>query len=379
MNATVVQTATSQQTLTSDAIKAFAKSRGADDVGIANIDRWEGAPPEMDPRKIWPEAKSVVVMIKRIPRGTYRGIEEGTHWNNYTFYSYNRLNTVFLPAINYETSCFIEDYGWEAMPIYPGVSERHPNASHPKIGPVAPDINPQVRIAGVAAGLGEMGWSKVFLHPYLGPRLRLCMLLTDAVLEPDPIRAPQICDRCRRCATQCPGNAIPKDLNCAVSINVGGQPIQWGDVHMGRCTLTHHGLNREASPFLAKDAPHLDVNVRKSLITEEEAYRLTYTVGRAKWQTTAEFPTDDSMVDYYRQILDHVGYFAICGAKGCIRECMIHLEETKRIGNQFKNPFRKRRPWKIPCVTPGSKTPELVPNPKWEQPADIADPAPTAK
>ncbi|MFH1378607.1 MAG: hypothetical protein ABIH86_07635 [Planctomycetota bacterium] len=368
----VVQPTTNSQLITSEAIKAYAKSRGADDVGIANIERWEGAPPSMDPREIWPDARSVVVMLKRIPRGTYRGIEEGTHWNNYTFYSYNRLNTVFLPTVNYETACFIEDFGWEAVPLYPGVSEKHPNSKHPKIGRVAPDINPQVRIAGVAAGLGEIGWSKVFLHPYLGPRLRLCMILTDAVLEPDPIRVPQICDLCRRCATQCPGNAIPKNLDHKVSINVGGQKVEWGDVHMGRCTLTHHGLNREASPFLAKDSPHLDLNVRKSLITEEEAYRLTYSLGTAKWQGNSEFPTDNSVIEYYRQILDHVGYFAICGAKGCIRECMIHLEETNRIGNQFKNPFRKRRAWKVPQVSAGSETPTLVPNPEWERLTDAA-------
>ena len=36
------------------------------------------------------------------------------------------------------------------------------------------------------------------------------------------------------------------------------------------------------------------------------------------------------------------------GASGCIRACMIHLEETGRIKAQFANPFRKKRPWSIP-------------------------------
>ncbi len=38
---------------------------------------------------------------------------------------------------------------------------------------------------------------------------------------------------------------------------------------------------------------------------------------------------------------------ALEGARGCIRACMIHLEETGRISRTFKNPFRKRKPWKI--------------------------------
>jgi hypothetical protein len=52
---------------------------------------------------------------------TYRGITEGTYWPNYTYYSYNRLNNLFRPRITYALSCFIEDHGWEAVPLYPAV------------------------------------------------------------------------------------------------------------------------------------------------------------------------------------------------------------------------------------------------------------------
>ena len=350
--------------LTAEAVKAYARERGADDVGVAGLDRFEGAPPHMDPRNLWPEARSLVVIVKRIPRGTYRGIEEGTHWNNYTFYSYNRLNTVFRPRVTYETACFVEDRGWEAMPLYPGVSERYPNA--PKIGPVAPNVDPHFRICAVAAGLGEIGWSKVFIHPRFGPRVRIGALLTDAELTPDPVREPSICDRCRRCVAGCPGAAIPKDLDDSVSIEIDGVKIEWGDVHMGRCTLTHHGLNRDASPFLAKDAPHLAVDMKHAHFTEEEAYRLTHAVAGAAWPSTREFPTHGALIEYYRLIRSHVSYFAVCGAKGCIRECMINLEDKARITNVFKNPFRKRPAWKVPSVTPECSPEALVPNPAWD-------------
>ncbi len=38
---------------------------------------------------------------------------------------------------------------------------------------------------------------------------------------------------------------------------------------------------------------------------------------------------------------------ALEGAKGCIRACMVHLEEQGRVKNAFKEPFRRRKPWKL--------------------------------
>jgi epoxyqueuosine reductase len=90
--------------LTSEMIKNKAKELGLDMVGIANIERYENAPPMMNPKNYFPEAKSVIVTVMRIPRGTYRGIEEGTHWHNYTYYAYNRLNTLFRPSPDLCTS-----------------------------------------------------------------------------------------------------------------------------------------------------------------------------------------------------------------------------------------------------------------------------------
>lgn len=38
---------------------------------------------------------------------------------------------------------------------------------------------------------------------------------------------------------------------------------------------------------------------------------------------------------------------AIEGARGCIRACMIHLEEEGKLKNKFKSRFRRRKPWEI--------------------------------
>ena len=85
---------------------------------------------------------------------------------------------------------------------------------------------------------------------------RLGMILTDAELEPDPLipEDQRVCDRCMSCVPDCPGHCIPHIReNDTVSIEIEGVKFEWANVDMGKCTLTHHGLNKEASPFLARD------------------------------------------------------------------------------------------------------------------------------
>lgn len=338
--------------LTSKMIKEAAAKFGHGGetiVGIANIERFKDAPQSMHPKNIFPDCKSVISIVQPIPRGTYRGITEGTHWSNYTYYSYNRLNTLFRPMVTFPVACMIEDMGFEAVPVYPGVPERVNINNKTVPGRPQPDININVRIAGVACGLGEIGWSKVFIHPKYGPRVRLGTILTDAELEPDPLIKPgTLCKRCMKCVKQCPGGAIPKKgERPPIKITIDGQDYEWGDVHMGRCTATHHGMNREASPFFAKMFPGFEFDVRNSNISEETAYKMAYTLAQGKWVPSHEFPTPD-LNPFYQQIMAHTGYFAICGAKGCIRACMEFQEKTDNIDQSgFETPVFSCE-WKLP-------------------------------
>jgi hypothetical protein len=51
---------------------------------------------------------------------------------------------------------------------------------------------------------------------------------------------------------------------------------------------------------------------------------------------------------YYDYIKKHTGYYAVCGARGCIRACMNALEKSKRIENLFHNPFYYKESWLLP-------------------------------
>jgi len=337
--------------LTSDMIKERAKELGLDCVGIGSIDRYSEAPPLMSPKNYFPGCRSVIVVAMRIPRGSYRGIEEGTHWHNYTYYSYNRLNTVIRPRLTYQLATFIEDFGWEAVPCYPAVPERNPAREPVAEGKLPSDVVMQIRIMGVGAGVGEMGHSKVFLTPKFGPRVRLGMILTDCELEPDPIIDPgTICNHCGCCVRECPGNAIPpvNDKDKLIHINVGEKDIYWGDVHMGRCTLTHHGQNNKISPFHKAAFPNMEFDVDNSHMTEEEAYRISYPLATAKWTDALWEHSDPYVIKFYNYVMNHVGYFALCGARGCIRACMMNLEKNGIIENKFKNEFRYKPAWLLP-------------------------------
>ena len=334
--------------LTSEMIKRKAKELGIDCIAVGNIERFESAPVLMSPKSIFPGARSVIALAMRIPRGSQRGIEEGTHWHNYTFYSYNKLNAFIRPRLSYELCRFIEDHGYEAVPHYPAVPEGNGTTKKPVApGKLPPDVVCSVRIIAAGCGLGEIGYSKVFLTREFGPRVRLGLIITDAVLEPDPILdTGTICIHCGQCVRSCPGGAIPplSDKFARLTVDFGEKKIWFADVRMGRCTLSHHGMNPECSPFLKKDFPNLAFDVRSSDMTEEEAYILAYSIANAKW---GRKPDTDKVMEYYSYIIQHTGYFAVCGSRGCIRACNDALERANRIKNIFESRFIRKPQWSL--------------------------------
>ncbi|MDD4871658.1 MAG: hypothetical protein PHR77_13960 [Kiritimatiellae bacterium] len=349
-------------TLTKQMIKEFAISQGLDLFGVANIERFKDAPKNMNPASIFPEAKSVIVVGRRILRGNWRGIEEGTYWPTYTYFGYHGLlNSYFIHQPMYETACFIENFGFEAVPYYPGVTanDYDPVAEPLRKGGVAPDVNLNIRIAGTAAGVGEIGWSKVFLTKKFGPRVRLACIITDMPLEPDPLVKPgSICDKCMQCVKGCTACAIPLSKEKkTVKIKIEDNVYEWGDVHMGRCTLSYHGGDSMNSPFIHKDFPGWNIDVTKQDMDEETAYKFTWTLSQTGWRRSKEYPSG-WIIEGHHYLLHwgEAGSFGVEGSRGCMRSCFNHLENRGTIEQTFNNgEFIKRERWLLPAEVPRKK------------------------
>ncbi len=329
-------------------IKEYALSRGLDLFGVANIERFKDAPVRMHPASIFPEAKSVIVVGRRIVRGGWRGIEEGTYWPNYTYFDYSGLlNTYFLQMPLYETCCFIEDFGYEGVPVYSGVPEAQTPVEPLRPGGVAPDVWLAIRIAGVAAGVGEIGWSKVFLTKKFGPRQRLAAILTDLELEPDPLMEPNtICKLDMACVKGCPG-AIPhvKEKKF-VEIKIEDKTYRWADVNMGTCTLAYHGGDPRVSPFIPKAFPGYHFDVMKQNFTEETAYKFCWPMSTREWRKTAEHPSGYIIEGHHYIQKWGQGGLGIGGSRGCMRSCFDYLEKHGMIEQKFHNgPFIRRPRW----------------------------------
>lgn len=349
-------------TLTKQMIKDFALSQGLDFCGVANIERFKDAPRDMHPASIFPEAKSVIVVGRRILRGNWRGIEEGTYWPAYTYFGYHgMLNTQFIHSPMYETACFIEDFGFEAVPVYPGVTadDYKPLGEPLRAGGVVPDVNLNIRIAGVAAGLGEIGWAKVFLTRKFGPRVRLACIITDMPLEPDPLLPPgTLCDRCMQCVKGCSACAIPhRKEQKTVRIRIEDYTYEWADVHMGRCTLSYHGGDAMNSPFIHRDFPGWNIDVTQQDMSEDAAYKFAWTLSTTGWRKSQEFPSGWIIEGHhYLQEWGEAGSYGVEGSRGCMRSCFNHLEQKGAIEQTFRNgAFIKRDRWLLPAKVPRKK------------------------
>jgi hypothetical protein len=340
--------------LTRRRLEAYARSRGLDLFGVANIERFRAAPARMHPGAIFPEARSVIVVGRRIVRGGWRGIEEGTYWPSYTHFDYHGLlNTFFIPLPLYETACFIEDLGYEAVPYFPGVPETQPPVPPLRPGAVPPEVQLAIRIAATAAGLGEMGWSKVFLTRRFGPRQRLAAIITDLELGADPLVEPNsICPLDMSCVQGCPG-AIPHlKEGKFVELRIEDKTYRWADIDTGKCTLMYHGGDPRVSPFIARALPGYHFDVMKQHLSEEAAYKFCWPMSLGTWRQTAEFPSGYLIEGHaYLAKWGEGGSYGIEGSRGCMRSCFNYLEKHGLIEQTFKGgEFIKRPRWMLDCT-----------------------------
>jgi ferredoxin len=342
--------------LTAEMVKSVALRYGADAVGIGSVDRFEGAPKEMDPRYISPRIKSIIGMIFRIPRGYIRGCEEGTHFFQYPSMGYGGINEVYAPMVLYNTAKFIEDHSYEGIvyrntggrsvisdmtgkrgreespELYRGSNQRSIMARPAAEGLPAPDVFIHFRLAAYICGLGEIGYSKMFLTPQFGPMNRQAFILTDAELEPDPIyKGPPLCNRCMACVMQCPGSCLSREEQ--IHVNVAGHEVSWGKLNEWKCFAYYIGANKASNPFLPRDA-FKDIPDGEALIK-----------GERKTILPSEYTAINRVINSHYP--NEIGGYNPPKCGGCLRACLNSMEKRGVLNRKFHHQFCDKKSWKM--------------------------------
>ena len=89
-------------------IIACATRYDADIVGFAPADRFSAEDPIF---KILPGTKTVIGLGFRILRGTYRGIEEGTTYYQYTTMAVENMEETVMPMAQLKVAMYLESQG----------------------------------------------------------------------------------------------------------------------------------------------------------------------------------------------------------------------------------------------------------------------------
>ena len=185
-------------------VKAWAKQMGADVVGIAAANRFEGAPPGHGPNDLVPQARSVVVAGIRIPdpiveyhryhlkfEGEPPDIAVAASVENLYHVMGHYTIDIMLNTLAVKMANRLEiEAGCRSFPT--------PNTVNTGLGHPVHGLYYQFfsqRHAATRAGLGEFGFSGLVLTPEFGPRVRFVSVITEAELEPDPLIKEKICLR----------------------------------------------------------------------------------------------------------------------------------------------------------------------------------------
>ena len=219
-------------------IKEFARNElNADLVGVANIERFQGAPLMMSPQGILPSARSVVVMAVHHPDAAIElGGEE--HPQKIGPYCIQYAMNMRLDEMSYRMGRYIESLGFSVVPIvssniwrykgYKGLTEHF-----------APDISHLH--SAVAAGLSEFGYSGLSITPEFGARQRFVSIITDAELTPSPLLEPGlVCDNCMLCRKACPTGALIKEIDGWNEVEIEGNVYRYANKNLWRCAWGEH-------------------------------------------------------------------------------------------------------------------------------------------
>jgi ferredoxin len=290
-------------------IKSLIREQGAPLVGIAAADALSQGPPSADPRYLLPEAQSVISFAIALDQSTVKSFIAKETWRPHCD---DRKETVQrLYSIGDMVAETLKIEGFAAVNVdinnnyrpeegaadITEMTEFHPQFSH--------------RYAGLAAGIGRLGWSGNLMTREYGALVELGSVITAAELIPDDSIPDDEhpCDGCRVCTAVCPVGMIP--TRDSITVEVAGIRETIARKEPNTCCWIgctgYEGLSRDGrwsnwSPFrLGRPLPESKAAIDKLCISLQ----------KADPQMQAE---ESSFADYRRAVFDPDWlYYTVCG------------------------------------------------------------------
>jgi epoxyqueuosine reductase QueG len=183
------------------------KQAGAYDVRIADPRRgFEHAEEGRHPLDLWKDCQSVIAFAVAMPPeseltyvGPYSPSTDSTTMRFKPSFdcAVERLAHLFVATIAFWGATFLQESGWNVALSASGLPG------------LLSEPTTQSKLCAYESGLGVYGRSGLILHPELGNRMSIGIILTDAVLEPDPRPADfEPCRGCDLCLRMCPARAF---------------------------------------------------------------------------------------------------------------------------------------------------------------------------
>jgi epoxyqueuosine reductase QueG len=183
-------------------IQQTAIACGADLVGVSDAQSLVDEATGRDPRKILPNAQSVVVLAVKYLEGSLSAPQMRIAVNDC------RHIDSQLGQISRKIGCLLEDKGFRSVLIPSYFPMEMTEETKGLVGDVS------LKQAGACAGLGDIGFHGLLTTPEYGPRIRLAGVLTEMPAVsggPRENKLLEFCKECGLCIEKCPAQAISQE------------------------------------------------------------------------------------------------------------------------------------------------------------------------
>ena len=217
-------------------LKELALEDGINFFGVAPVTRWTSALEGYRPTDLLPNAKSVIVLGRKIPRGTvvannnsYGKYRHGVF--TYMHFGYDMVSNIIEETI-LKLGMYLEEHENADIFMPPSSVGRD---EEKMVGMLSN------RHAAVCAGLADFGWNGLALTPEVGPRVRWGTLITNLELKYNKLYdGPSVCTQCGQCVRVCPLGALSSTETKELEID--GRKYCYGSVAKSLCRTAVSGL-----------------------------------------------------------------------------------------------------------------------------------------